>query len=75
MKLSCKQRVYSLGCEPGEGQAAWARALVLGAVGHLGFIVSVLGVMGHLEVTGLTAEEAGLPHHFRSSQLVSSFFY
>ena len=67
MKLSCKQRFYSLRCEPGEGQAAWAKALVLGAVGHLGFIVSVLGVVGHLEVTGLRAEEAGLPQHLRVS--------
>lgn len=54
VKLSCKQRFYSLRCEPGEGQAAWAKALVL-------------GVVGHLEVTGLRAEEAGLPQHLRVS--------
>lgn len=60
MKVNCKQRFYSLRCRPGEGQAVWAKALVLGAVGHLGFSLGVGGreaLGGH----GVERKEAGLP--------------
>ena len=62
VKVNFKQPFCSPRCEPGEGQAVGQPSS-----GHLDFTVLVFWAAGHLKVTGLRAEEAGLPQHLTVS--------